>query len=389
MTLDQAVDRFLKENLELRAMSDEIPMAQADVEAAGQPPQAYVLIKVGTNGIKTWHVQPRELILKRWVQTLVARAAKRVLEAQYQDAVRTRVDDLSTAFVDVQAAQMSVSFAEVALRGLERLLQVAQSLQKAAQVSNVDVASSKTECELGASSLEEAKTALHKAKLVLANLLNLPDAEVDRLKVRFDLESSTFRSPAAPSVEELIRIALTHRPDLHAYRLGLHRAQLDWLKALVEPLNQITVCPLPERLELVAMRQQGNAFAGSLSVLVSLPTTIRNRGALDRATINVGQTRTEVVRIERKVILEVRQARLDYEQSRATVDRFRKEIMPNARATRDNRFRQFTAGEGPLADYLESQRKYNDRALQYRNTLIRHRRSMLTLNTAVGERMMR
>src|SRR6516225_9011064 len=30
MTLDQAVERFLKENLELRAMRDEIPMARAD-----------------------------------------------------------------------------------------------------------------------------------------------------------------------------------------------------------------------------------------------------------------------------------------------------------------------------------------------------------------------
>jgi outer membrane protein, heavy metal efflux system len=311
-----------------------------------------------------------------------------VIEAQYQDAVRTRVDKLYTAFVNVQEAQMSVRFAGVALRGLERVLQVAQSLQKSAQVSNVDVTSTKTECELGASSLEEAKTALHKAKLVLANLLNRPDAEVDRLKVRIDLDSPTVRSPAAPSVEELIRIALTHRPDLCAYRLGLHRAQLEWLKALVEPLNQITVCPLPDRLELVGVRQQEIAPARSLSMLVSLPTTIRNRGALDRATINVGQTRTELAGIERKVILEVRRARLDYEQSRATADRFRKEIIPNAQTTRDNRFRQFTAGEGPVADFLESQRKYNDRAFQYYNTEIRHRRSMLALNTAVGERIM-
>ena len=52
LTVDQAVDRFLKENLELRALHDEIAMAQADVEAAGQPPQAYLLIKVGIDGIK-------------------------------------------------------------------------------------------------------------------------------------------------------------------------------------------------------------------------------------------------------------------------------------------------------------------------------------------------
>jgi len=386
--MDQAVDRLSRENLYLRAARDEIPMAQADVEAAGQPPQAYRLIQVGTNGITSWLIQPRELILNRWINILVARAARRVREAQYQDAVRTQVDNLYTAFVNVQEAEMSVSYAEVALLGLEGLSKVVQTLHKAAQVSNAEVASIKTECELGASSLEEAKTALHKAKLILANLLNLPDAEVDRLKVRNDLDSPTVRSPAAPSVEELIRIALTHRPDLRAYRLGLHRAQLDWLQALVNPQNQLSVCSLPDRLDLVGMKRQRNTPAWSLCVLVGLPATIRKRGALDRATINVGQTRTELADVERKVILAVRLARLDYEQSRATVDRFRKEIIPDARTIRENKYQQFTEGEGSVADYLESQSKYNDRALKYRNTLIRLRRSMLALNTAVGERIM-
>ena len=72
MTLDQAIARFLKENLELRALHDEIAMAQADVEAAGQPPQAHLLIDVGVGGIKTCTVQPREFILTRWVRILVA-----------------------------------------------------------------------------------------------------------------------------------------------------------------------------------------------------------------------------------------------------------------------------------------------------------------------------
>ena len=34
----------------------------------------------------------------------------------------------------------------------------------------------------------------------------------------------------APAVEDLIRRAREHRPDLRAYRLGLQRAQLEWLQ---------------------------------------------------------------------------------------------------------------------------------------------------------------
>jgi hypothetical protein len=195
-TLNQAVDRFLKENLELRALHHEIPMAQADVEAAGQPPQEQFLIEVGLNGISASRVQPQELIPRRWVDILVARAVKRVLEAQYEDAVRTRVD-------------------------------------------------------------------------------------------RFYVE----------------------------------------------------------------------------------------------------QARTELAKVERAVVLEVRQARLEYDQARSACDTFRSEILPNAQQLRDTLFRQFRGGEVPVTDYLSAEQEYNDRVFQVIKASVRLRRSALALNSAVGARI--
>ena len=101
---------------------------------------------------RTYNIQPRELIPRSWINTLVARAAKRVIEAQYDDAVRKRVDSLYTAFVDVQAAQMTVGSAEAALRGMDRLLELAPALRSSGQVTEVPVASTKTDREIGAAS---------------------------------------------------------------------------------------------------------------------------------------------------------------------------------------------------------------------------------------------
>jgi cobalt-zinc-cadmium efflux system outer membrane protein len=387
LTVDQAVDRFLKENLELRAMRDEITMAQADVEAAGQPPQAYLLINVGLDGIKTYKIQPRELVPRSGINTLVARAAKRVIEAQYQDTVRTRIDSLYTEFVDVQAAQMSVGYAELALRGMDNLLEKAQELQKRGQLTEGPVGSAQIDREIGAAALAEAKITLRRAKLVLANLLNIPDAEADQLKSRLDLEGLRDRAPAPP-VEELIRIALSRRPDVRAFRLGLYSAQVGWLKALVEPLSQITVRSGQEGANLAGPKQGGNAAASNLWAIITLPTTVRNQGALQRAAINVTQTRTELTNIEHKVILAVRLARLDYEVSCTTFDRFRNEIIPNTRSRRDNSFRQWQEGEASLKDHLEAQSKYNDAVGQFTDAALRLRRAMLALNTAVGERIM-
>ncbi len=160
----------------------------------------------------------------------MARAVKRVLEAQYEDAVRTRVDSFYTAFMDLEEAQRSLTFAESGLRGLEMLLKMQLELEKTGQTSAADVARIKSRRDLSALAVLESKAALQKAKLDLANLLVLSDAEAAELKVSGDLEAM-INQPRNPSpIEELIRLALSQRPDLKAYRLGLARAHLEWLR---------------------------------------------------------------------------------------------------------------------------------------------------------------
>ena len=48
----------------------------------------------------------------------------------------------------------------------------------------------------------------------------------------------------------------------------------------------------------------------------------------------------------------------------------------------------YTQGQENIVTYLNAQRDYNEVVRQYRDTLIRHRRSMLRLNTAVGQRIL-
>jgi cobalt-zinc-cadmium efflux system outer membrane protein len=388
LTLDQAVDRLLTDNLELCVLRDEIRMAEADVDAAGQPPQAELWISLGKDGTETRTIELRELLPRSWIEIPVARAARRVTEAQYDDAVRSRKDNLYTAFVDVEEAETRVSLAKARFRGMQNLASRVQAFSERGQITQADFAAVKTERELAASALGEDETTLHKVKLTLANLLNLPDAEGEQFKIQLDLEQSIAGDQDVPRVEELIRRALMHRPDVRSYRLGLQRAQLDWLKALLEPLSQIRMRLWPDH-EIWPRAQPGQrAPANQMTALVTLPAGVRNRGMLKRAAINVGQTRTELVKVERQVILEVRQARLEYDQSRATIGRFRQDILPNARTDFARMQKLFQEGEATLANSLEAQQKFNTVVHQYHSAAIRLRRSMLALNTAVGERIL-
>ena len=66
---------------------------------------------------------------------------------------------------------------------------------------------------------------------------------------------------------------------------------------------------------------------------------------------------------------------------------FKKEVIPASKEVRDSAFRRWQGGETSALDYLEAQQDYNDVVRQYRDALVRHRRAMLDLNTAVGTRI--
>jgi hypothetical protein len=85
---------------------------------------------------------------------------------------------------------------------------------------------------------------------------------------------------------------------------------------------------------------------------------------------------------------EVRRASLDYETTSKAVRRFEGDILGRARRQRDETYRLFTEGERTVSDYFSAERDYNDIVRQYYDSLIRHRRGMLRLNTAVGQRIL-
>ena len=122
LTLDQAIGRLLNESLDLRGKAYEIPQAQADVLTAGlrANPVFYAdgqLVPYGDysrqrpGGQQQYDVNasyPLDLSHKRQARMVYATRVKRVIEAQYQDAVRVAIDQLYGAFVDVLAARQTV-----------------------------------------------------------------------------------------------------------------------------------------------------------------------------------------------------------------------------------------------------------------------------------------
>ena len=121
---------------------------------------------------------------------------------------------------------------------------------------------------------------------------------------------------------------------------------------------------------------------------VPLPVYNRNQGNIQRAKLNVTQTQVQLSSIERQIINEVRQAEQDFRVSLSSVRKLEAAVNPLAERVLLDSETLYRGGEFNVLDYLNARGQYNDAARQYLDTLVRYRRSMLNLNTAIGGRIL-
>ncbi|MBV8230164.1 MAG: TolC family protein [Planctomycetaceae bacterium] len=399
LILDDAIARLVRDNLDLRTKSFEIPQAQADLLSAGLranpilyadgqlvPYGQYAKNRPGGPTQYDLNVShPFDLSGKRQARTHVAVQARRVLEAQYQDAVRLQINNLYTAFVDVLAARETVRYAEASVKGLDTVLQVTQRLYERSTTTRPDVSRVRILREAAEVGSGNAHEALRRSKRTLAALLNIPPAEAESLELRGTIADV---APPPPPADELIRIALTVRPDLVAQRLGIRRAEADVRLARAQRFADVYVLYQPYTFQDNAPIGLKSPSSWALGATVPLPIHNRNQGGIQRAELNVAQTQVELAALERRVVAEVAQAEREYALTRAVVQRMERDLLPAARQFRDDTFTLYVRGDLDALANLNAQRDYNEAVRQYRDAAVRHRRSMLALNTAVGQRIL-
>ncbi|MGE5754417.1 MAG: TolC family protein [Planctomycetaceae bacterium] len=399
LTLDMAIDRMLKENLDLRAKYLEIPQAQADILQAGlrANPLFYAdgqLVPYGRytrerpGGQTQYDVNvshPFDLSHKRQARTRVATRAKRVLEAQYQEAVRLAINNLYTAYLDVLAARQTVRYAQESLRTLERVRAVTQMLYEKDVTTRPDFDRVKIAQEGTYIGVLDAEEALRQKKRVLGALLNLAPAEAESLELRGTILD---KGPPPPPGEVLQQIALAVRPDIVAYRLGVQRAVADVGLAQANRFSDVYVLYQPYTLQDNTPSGLKSPISWALGVTVPLPVYNRNQGGILRAKLNVTQTQIELANLERQARTEVQVAEREYAITRLAIERIEKNLLPTATQFRDDTYKLYIGGEVNVVAFLNAERDYNVTVKQYLDTLVRHRRSMLALNTALGQRVL-
>jgi cobalt-zinc-cadmium efflux system outer membrane protein len=399
MTIDAAIELLVKQNLDLEAYRLEIPMADADLLTANL--RANPVFYADTQLIPYGHFSflrpggpqqsdininyPLDVSFKRAARTKSARAARKVTEAQLQDAIRNSIDNLYTVYVDSVAAALTVKFSETYAKGTRQLLVRTEQLFKGGQIKEADVLAIRAKLEIAELQVREARQSKVKANRALALILNLPLSDADRLEVR-DTIGQVREVPA--SREDLIAKALGGRPDLFAIRMGVVRANSDVRLAKANAFPDVYLLYQPYTFQNNTYLGVPSAYSWTLGLTASMPLYNRNQGNITRAKINVTQTQIQASSQERQVVSDVLDAAQELEQSYISVLEFRREIIPASRKMRDAAHTLYIQGEYSVLEYLDAQLAFNDVVKQYRDSMVRHRRAILDLNTAIGERVL-
>lgn len=398
LTLDQAIELMIRENLGLRSKFMEIPQAQADILNAGLranpvfyadgqlvPYGRYTKDKPGGQTQYDVNISyPLDLSLKRHARTLYATRAQRVIEAQYQDAVRNAIDQLYAGYVSVLAARQTVHYSRASVEGLKSLYNVTMELYHRDQNTRADVNRVQVQLNTAQIGMIDAEESLRKAKRDLGVLLNLPADRAEQLEVR-----GSIRVPELPlpPEDELVQMALSMRPDVVSYRLGIKSAEANVRLQMANRFSDVYVLFQPYTLQDNTPYGLKSPVSWALGVTVPLPVYNRNQGGIARAKMNVTQSQLELSNIERQTVTDVQQALYEFQVTAKMVDRIRHELEPAARQVRDDTMRLYRGGEVNVVVFLQEQRNYQDIVKQYLDTLIRHRRAMLALNTVLGQRV--
>ncbi len=396
LSLDDAINRLVRVNRDLRTKSFEIPQAEADVLTAGLrsnplffysaddvPYGSYSQRRPGEISHDLSIVYPIDYSGKRRSRIAVAEAEQRILRAQYQDAVRQAIDDLYTAYVDALAARQAVRAAERSLGLIDELLRSAPAGNRRRTLEEQDDLT--IERDLAAMSIGDARQQSWKAKLRLGTLLDLPIGEIERLELRGSVRELQ-RQP--PPVQRLIELAVRNRPDLAAHRLGVERARAELRQERAEVFSDAYLLYSPFEYHNNSFIGGRNTQSWGAGVFASAPLFNRNQGNLQRANLNIAQSQSEAAAREQQIVAEVRQAAHDFENTRGDLQRLEQVTLPAIRRKRDAAWSRLRAGEINVDAFLAVQRNTTSLVHYYRETLVRHRRHSLRLNTAVGLRIL-
>lgn len=400
---EQAVERAVHHNLDLLAAHYAIPMARADALTAGlwaNPAlQADTIFEpFGPNWNQTSAGGPRQfdvglsipldLSEKRGAAADSAKAATKIAELQFLDALRQKVLQVRQAYIDLETKQSQVLLAKEKVANYEKLVHIIENRIGQNPVRPLLLVRARLAWDQARLDLRQRQSDLDSARTLLAILLGYaPDDDA----VGTVSELGDYTLTDIPNKESVVAEALALRPDLLALRESVAKADLDRRLASHQVWDDFNLTlSLSSQGPTAASPNDSNAgtvpqaYSWDSAVSIPLPVFDHQQGNLRKAELGKEQAQKQVEALELSIKQELGD---DLQQLRVAHDLivdYESSQIRNARQVRDSQQTQFGTGYLALLDYFDAMEAYNGVLSSYYDTVGAYRKDLAQLSASVG-----
>ena len=379
LTLDEAVSLAGAANPTVRAKEFEVQAVGAnEITAALRPnPSANFLAEqFGSGNVAvtqyTFNVgQPIELGGKRQRRIDSAKAATKVTGLELADLRRQLIFQVKKSFSDILVAREALALTEQNLTALDDLERVQRLRAEKGDISGLELLRIEVERFAFERDTADVRQALRAAKIALRTAVGQ-----ERIAEQFEIVGELTFPEVARSRSELYRMALDARPDLRAAQAAREKARADISLAKANAWGDVT--PQIEYQRIGPDNTIGFGF--------SLPIKLfdRNQGEIARTQAEAKRAEATREALLAQALAEVDLALAAVTTERAKVSLLRDTYLPKIKQARDTVEFAYQRGGVTLLDYLDAQRNYREKSLEYFRSLGNYHTAIYQLEAAIG-----
>jgi len=384
VTLEEAVEIFLRQNLALVASRYDIETADAEKLTARLRPNPQLTVGLSDLPLnlsgpvikeQTYSYgisRTIELGGKRSKRIDTANANSDLARGQFQMVVWQLTNDLKRKFYTVVLDQSLLNLARENEATFAEIVKHTVELMNAGEISGLDlerveVEKLKFDTDL-ANSERDYEVALRDLRFALGGDYRLLDIDVTGT---IDYEPHQF------SRSELVDLALAARPDLKAAHLTERAADANIRLQDAQRIPDLTVGGGVDQVP-------AGTSTYTFGVGITLPVSDRNQGERAKALIEKKKAQNQEQFITNQVLSDVDKALVAFEMQKRRVDLYRTGVITKVNDIQNMTQTALRAGEASTLDLLDAIRTRRDTLAGFYQTLFDYQMSLLDLELATA-----
>lgn len=303
------------------------------------------------------------------------------LQRQRDNAARLLRDEISTLGLDYLLASKRQDLATDLVKLNRELVVIAEERFKAGDIPELDLNLARVELARAESRLLEAGREQTPLRIKIASLTGLSGSDIKL--------SDTFSTPTvSPMTQELVKTALSTRPDLLALSRERDKTETENRLAKVEALPNLTAGLFAQwqrsSVEVGGMSSTSSDTQLGLRLSMPIPVFDRNLNGQAAARSRLDAADSRKLALERSITAEVEAAVSRMSASERILTMFEQGIIPQLKENLKLTQEAYRIGEVGILSVIDEQKKFFEVNDGYLTALYNKRVASIKLETAVA-----